>query len=420
MTAAEQNVVGDADAQPWDLSFSAVEVGGSAALGADVRLDLTPRMTVLVGKNGAGKSLLLEKLQAGIFAAGGAPRGPDPARFACEVDVRTADVQGAMKLRYECRFQLRDATAPDGHTAGLEGLEGLENSEVNSEVNIKVEETCRITDPREELLWRVDDGRVTYNTGEHAEIAAGRTLVNWTLSRRGEFVFPNMAYPLRELFSGVIRVPAGVPRGDGEREEMALPYPEVYRTRARMDSSRRIRRLAYNLIHWHEGDREHFDELVELGRRTGLLEEIKVKLYRDPEASPGARRRDLASVLVDGTDLGLLSDGTLRIAEILMWLVFPRLKLLLIEEPETAVHPGLLSRLLAEFDAYAGDRQIVLSTQSPQVVSWADPLAIRLVERHATQTTVRRLHEDEVGRLSGYLHDEGTLGDFVYSGALDG
>jgi putative AbiEii toxin of type IV toxin-antitoxin system len=419
MTASEQNVVGAADAQPWDLSFSAVEVGGSAALGADVRLDLAPRMTVLVGKNGAGKSLLLEKLQAGIFAAFGAPRELDPARFACEVDVRTANVQDAEKLRYECRFRLRDATAPDGHTAGLEGLE---NSEIGGEVDIKVEETCRITDPREELLWRVDDGLVTYNTGEHAEIAAGRTLVNWTINRRrrGEFVFPNMAYPLRELFSGVIRVPAGVPRGDGEREELALPYPEVYRERARMGPSRRIRRLAYNLIRWHEGDRGRFDELVQLGRRTGLLEEIKVKLYRDPEAGPGAHRRDLASVVVDGTDLGLLSDGTLRVAEILVWLLFPRLKLLLVEEPETAVHPGLLSRLLAEFDAYASDRQIVLSTQSPQVVSWADPLAIRLVERRSMRTEVRRLHENEFGRLSSYLHDEGTLGDFVYSGALDG
>ncbi|HEX4419247.1 MAG TPA: AAA family ATPase, partial [Kofleriaceae bacterium] len=149
-------------------------------------------------------------------------------------------------------------------------------------------------------------------------------------------------------------------------------------------------------------------------------DEIKVKLYRDPEAGPDAHRRDLVRVLVDGTDLGLLSDGTLRAAEILMWLLFPGVKLLLIEEPETAVHPGLLSRLLAEFDAYTGDRQIVLSTQAPQVVSWADPLAIRLVERRAAHTEVRRLRDEEVARLAGYLHDEGTLGDFVYSGALDG
>jgi predicted ATPase len=417
MSASELSVVGEANAHRWDLSFSAVEVGGSAALGADVRLDLTPQVTVLVGKNGAGKSLLLEKLEAGIYAAFGVPRALDPARFACEVDVRTTNAEDAAKLRYECRFQLRNAAGRDAQAAGLKELE---NSEGSNEADIKVEESCRTINPKEELLWRVDDGLLTYNTGAHAEIATGRTLVNWTLGHRRDFVFPTMAYPLQELFTSVVRVPAGVPRGDGEREELALTYPGADRGRARMAPGRRIRRLAYNLIDWHERDRERFDELVELGRRTGLLEEIKVKIYRDPEGGRGAQRRDLASVLVDGTDFGLLSDGTLRVAEILIWLLVPELKLLLVEEPETAVHPGLLSRLLAEFDAYASDRQIVLSTQSPQVVSWADPLAIRLVERHAAQTEVRRLHEDEFGRLAVYLHDEGTLGDFVYSGALDG
>src|SRR5262249_4081231 len=150
------------------------------------------------------------------------------------------------------------------------------------------------------------------------------------------------------------------------------------------------------------------------------LEEIRVKLYRDPETVPPSRRRDVASVLVDGTDFGLLSDGTLRVIEILVWLIMPELKLLLIEEPETAVHPGLLAKLLAEIEAYSADSPIVISTQSPQVVSWADPLAIRLVERRSGRTEVRRLRDEEVARLSGYLHDEGTLGDFVYSGALDG
>jgi hypothetical protein len=409
--AAEQNDTGEASEQRPDLSFSAVEIGGSAALGADVRLDLAPRITVLVGKNGAGKSLLLEKLMAGIFAAIGAARESDPARFASEVDVHGTNVEQKLaKLRYECRVQLREPAATDTSPAGLP---------IRSEADMKVEETCRIIHPREELLWQVDDGLLTYNTGEHAEIAAGRTLLNWMVSHRRPFVFSGMANLLRELFWNVTRVPPGVPRGDGEREELALPYPATLRGRSSMATSLRIRHLADRLVDWHGNDLERFEELVELGRRTGLLEEVKVKLYRDPEAGSGAQRRDLATVLVDGTNLGVLSDGTLRIIEILVQLLYPGVKLVLIEEPETAVHPGLLSRLLAEFDAYSSDRQLVLSTQAPQVVSWADPLAIRLVERRAGRTEVRNLRDDEVARLSAYLHDEGTLGDFVYSGALD-
>src|SRR5262249_17765394 len=157
------------------------------------------------------------------------------------------------------------------------------------------------------------------------------------------FVFPEMAYPLRDLFWGVVRVPAGVPRAAGEREELALPYPESHRDRRVADSTGRIRGLAYNIVRWFDRAREGFDEFVELGRRTGLLDGVTVKLYRDPEAGRGSQRRDLVSILVDGTDLGLLSDGTLRVVEILVWLLYPEVKLLLIEEPETALHPGLLS-----------------------------------------------------------------------------
>jgi hypothetical protein len=414
MSDAEQTTE-QADEQSWDLSFSAVELKESVALGADVRIDLSPRTTVLVGKNGAGKSLLLEKMHAGIRGAVGVLQTaePDPARFACEIEVGPLHPAGNfLKIRYECHWRAREQEP--GH-AGAEALL------LPDDLDLKVEEHCWIPGDENLLLWRVDDGVITYNTGQHGEMSTGRTLLNWTISRRGRggFLFPDMAYPLRDLFLSVIRVPAGIPRGDGDREELAWPYPDPMRSRDAV-GARRIRWMAYRLVDWHEQDRERFEEFIEIGRRIGLLNEVQVKLYRDPEPRRTTRSRDLVSILFDGTDLGLLSDGTLRVAEILLWLIFPKRKLLLIEEPETAVHPGLLSKLLAEIDAYSGDRQIVLTTQSPQVVSWADPLAIRLVERHAGKTEVRSLREDEVSRVSRYLHDEGTLGEFVYSGALDG
>ncbi|HEX4423105.1 MAG TPA: hypothetical protein VH165_34545, partial [Kofleriaceae bacterium] len=243
MSAGDENALEDANGSPWELSFSAVELGGSAALGADVRLDLAPHVTVLVGKNGAGKSLLLEKLQAGIAAASGLSQGLDRARFACEVDARERAEQPSTKLLYECRFQLRDAASVEARAA--------EGMQVGSEPDLKVEETCRVKDPHEPheaLLWRVDDGLVTYNTGERAEIATGRTLVNWTIGRRHKLGLPDMATRLRDLFWGVVRVPAGVPRGDDEREELALPYPEPHRVRSSEEASKRLRRLAYNLV----------------------------------------------------------------------------------------------------------------------------------------------------------------------------
>jgi AAA domain, putative AbiEii toxin, Type IV TA system len=413
MNPAEQTT-NEADESSWDLSFAAVELKDSAALGADVRLDLNPCTTVLVGKNGAGKSVLLEKMHAGIRGVIGLVQTPepDPAHLVCEIDAVVRDIPG-FKLRYECRWQSRNE--PEDPEA--------EALPTTADADLKVEELCWLLRDGDEnqLLWRVDDGVVAYNNGERGEIAAGRTLINWTVSRRGRggFLFPAAVHPLFKLFSNVSRVPAGIPRNNNEREELAVPYPQPYR-RSNVVEPRRLRWMIYRLVDWHETAPQRFEEFVELGRRIGLLDDVKVKVYRDPDANSATPRRDLVSVLVDGTDFGLLSDGTLRVAEILIWLILPVLKSLLIEEPETAVHPGLLSKLLAEIDAYSADRQIILSTQSPHVVSWADPSAIRLVERHAGRSVVRSLREDEIGRVSAYLHNEGTLGDFMYSGALDG
>lgn len=416
MSAAEQ-VTNEEHEDGWDLAFTAVELKESAALGADVRLELEPCTTVLVGKNGAGKSLLLEKMYTGIWGAAGVIQTPepDPAHFACEVGVESRTSDSFVKLRYECHWRPRDERPEN---PGAEALPMM------ADADLKVEESCRILGDMDQLLWRVDDGVVTYNNGERGEIAAGRTLINWTISRRGrgEFLFPSLAHPLWKLFSRVQRVPAGIPgisRSNREREELAVPYPQPRRSRNLVEP-RRLLWMAYRLINWHEATPQIYEEFVEVGRRIGLFDNVHIKVYRDPDANSATEPRDLVSILFDGTDFGLVSDGTLRVAEILISLILPEVKCLLIEEPETAVHPGLLSKLLAEIDAYSGDRQIILSTQSPHVVSWANPRAIRLVERHAGRTAVRRLREDEIGRVSAYLHDEGTLGDFVYSGAFDG
>src|SRR5277367_4520633 len=70
----------------------AVEVGGWPGLGGRVRLELGERRTVLVGKNGAGKSLLLEGIWEAATAAtavGLFPLFTDeplPSQFLCEVE----------------------------------------------------------------------------------------------------------------------------------------------------------------------------------------------------------------------------------------------------------------------------------------------------------------------------------------------
>ena len=125
------------------------------------------------------------------------------------------------------------------------------------------------------------------------------------------------------------------------------------------------------------------------------------------------------SVLIDGVNIGLCSDGTLRGAEIVLRLLGRPGSTLLIEEPETAVHPGLLHKLLNLIDAYTLDRQLIVSTHSPIVVDWCRPEELRLVERAHNVTTVRALSPDEAIRVHRYLDDEGTLADYLYARSTD-
>jgi energy-coupling factor transporter ATP-binding protein EcfA2 len=384
------------------LRFTAIELGDSIALGGDVRVDIAPRATVLVGKNGVGKSAILECIHEALGNAVGVPEdsSPDPGRLRCDI------AHDNRMIVYQCEWSPRDDAedSPRGSHPGP----------------ARLVETCFHT-AAQQLLWRVDDGHVSRNDGTEDEITPGRGLLNWTWARRKGFVFNIMVYPLRGLLGGLAQIAAGVPRDT--RQELFLPYSYPLRTRAaQLPGTARMRSLLFCLAQWQHKEPALMEELVAVGRRTGLFDEVRVLHYRDSEAerTPARQRKDLIAVEIDGVNVGLLSDGVLRSTELLIALIDPDIKLVLIEEPETAVHPGLLARLLNEIDAYAGDRQIIMTTHSPQVASWARPDELRLVERHDGAVHVRGLDADEIARLERYLHDEGTLGDFVYSGALDG
>ncbi len=91
-TEATETGVGEAAERPLLL---AAEVGDWPGLGGTVRLELGERRTVLVGKNGAGKSLLVEGLYRGARAAVGLP-ARTPQSFHCEVHV-----PGGTPIAYE-------------------------------------------------------------------------------------------------------------------------------------------------------------------------------------------------------------------------------------------------------------------------------------------------------------------------------
>jgi hypothetical protein len=395
--------------KPW--IFRAIEMGQSAALGGNLRLELHPRATVLVGKNGAGKSAILEAITKAayrIYGLGKEPE-PEPARFAVEI---CNPNHPSNVVRYECQWSRSTRM----------GLEMIDEDAPTMDF-VDIEERCSIVGG--DVLWSLEDGILQRNDGSTDTIPPGRSLLNWWWTNRNpEFLFNKMVEPIYEMLClAIASVHANVPRAGLERNVAIIPYgggSKRYEKRYEYIPSA-IRTLMTELANWHEGDKGKFQEFIDVARRLELLEVLEISLSPNPEHAADRRApRNLLGVSVDGVNIGLLSDGTLRVFQILVALIDPQTKLLLLEEPEIAIHPGLLGRLLEEVDAYSTDRQILLSTQSPQVVSWAKPDSLRLVERVNVATRARGLDEEECSRIAQYLDDQGTLGDYVYAGGLDG
>ena len=114
-----------------------------------------------------------------------------------------------------------------------------------------------------------------------------------------------------------------------------------------------------------------------------------------------------------------LSDGTLRficLATLLLQPVELQPGLILVDEPELGLHPFALT-LLAEMLQHASDsRQIIVSTQSADLVSEIDPEDVVVVDRKEGASTFSRLNRDD---LEEWLEDY-TLGDLWKMNVIGG
>jgi len=73
-----------------------------------------------------------------------------------------------------------------------------------------------------------------------------------------------------------------------------------------------------------------------------------------------------------------ISDGTVQLLALFMALFDPRSPVLVVEEPENALHPWIL-RHFVELCREQGAKQIVLTTHSPILIDHVSPADLRLI-----------------------------------------
>lgn len=117
---------------------------------------------------------------------------------------------------------------------------------------------------------------------------------------------------------------------------------------------------------------------------------------------------------------GALSDGTLRFICLTTLLLQPWFLLpdtVLIDEPELGLHPYAIGVLADMLKQVAENRQLIVSTQSVELLNAFAPEDVVVVDRQDDESTFRRLDSTE---LAGWLADYTPLGELWLRNVLGG
>lgn len=399
--------------QPRLLSFT---LDDWSVLGGRVTVSLQDGVAILVGRNGAGKSAILEGFEAISLCAIGRfnQLTYDEESFPkiLEIEILTP-TDRRLKYRYEFTTLANS----------IEYLNLEDSIDEKPEVSrFSWNDYCAYINETGTPLWTTDNGVTTFNIGDTPILTVlGNThsLRQSTLPETSPIKLPNEMLWVYSVLRGVRLL------GKSPVRQRARRRPSQLRV-----SSKRIFGSFFSL-----GDilarkilrlisKDELSEIESICQRVGLGSKISVQkfiLSRDSgEKVENEDEEYISSVLLDGVNIGLLSDGTLRVLSILIEIIASSPNTTtIIEEPETQIHPGMLAKLLNEIETYSFGENLILSTHAPQVVSWTSPDKIILVHRNNGQTFVRKLGEAQIHNVIEYLSEEGDLGEWIYSGVLD-
>lgn len=98
----------------------------------------------------------------------------------------------------------------------------------------------------------------------------------------------------------------------------------------------------------------------------------------------------------DARNLDLESDGTIRLVAILAALYQPvPPSLIVLEEPEMGLHPGVLGALAEIIDEATLRMQVLVTTHSPDLIDRFDPDVIRIVEKVNGESVIGRVDPEQ-------------------------
>ncbi len=365
-------------------------VGDWAPLQRAIEIVVMPRRTVLVGKNGANASLVIQGIVEGARMALNALSDPDkPRHFRCEL---LSDHGERFSYGYDRRFQGFDDDDDDPFPP-----------------SVRWEERAARTDEGNVDLWTVRDRRLTYNDGTRVSLPSGTGAL--ALASDSGDQQPTDVRRIRSYLENVRHLGAALSRpAEFMRQDVIFTgRSSVLWTARGLDP--RLVTLGATLALWFEKFPDRYAQVVKLLQSLGGFGALRVQIREDASVqSVDVGRQQQASISFDGVDFGRWPDALLRRLELIVALVDPSPTTLFIEDPETIAVPGMIGRLLEAMETGVTQRQIVLTTKAPQIVNWAAPDELRIVEGARDRASCARvLDESELSKATTHVQSGGTM-----------
>ena len=182
------------------------------------------------------------------------------------------------------------------------------------------------------------------------------------------------------------------------------------------------------LLHMWLTDQQKFKEFTDLlgPQGLGLIDDVHIEKYQPPQPSQVAKGDPpnhfyFTQFLPAGSrpptmlPYSGLSHGTRRILRIVLAVVFDQSSVMLLEHPEDGIHPGLLHKLMSVLQSYSDPLQTIAASHSPEVFNSVNPGDIRLVSMTEDGTKARALSGHEISMARKYMSEEGVFSDFLNS-----
>lgn len=387
-------------------------------------IDLHPKLSVLIGPNGSGKTNILQ----GIMLLNQMARGPEHA-------------SGLRRITATSRIK---ATFERGHSnAQLSASVDAYTNESNNDI---------VLDTRQKWLFTSKDGRrcsseLPLVVARRFEDEPSAQHLFWADVTRRHYHWPVQRVPkwARRDFSHVAKYCLGIRYYGASQFTNPGNCPasfEIERA-GRLRSLQRIRGHAKILYGMYSASKAYpnsqYKQFIEIVGPKGLRLIDGLSFHEVQSSSTEysvrvggkiERRRKYNLLVVPQFKIGRqtlspnqLSEGTFKTLALLFHIITEDSTALLIEEPEVCVHHGLLSSILELIKSYSSHKQMILSTHSDYVLDHVKPENVYRVTLEKPQGTVARhirktMTSKEYVALREYLGKEGNLGEYWREGGL--